>query len=203
MKLVHREILFDHGHFSSSSDWLTIQQHIVGAIESVVHPQDSTTFTIFQEKQANGVLPIKQLFIKYLETKGWSKETVLYIAQRNKPGKIDATYEISKGSSDPKTLFAVEWETGNISSSHRALNKMTLGIMRGLLLGGVLIIPTRNLYYFLTDRVGNYEELQPYFDLWKNVKIREGILAVYAVEHDTQSVHVQKIPKGTDGRALR
>jgi hypothetical protein len=100
-------------------------------------------------------------------------------------------------------LFAVEWETGNISSSHRALNKMTLGILSQKLIGGALILPTRNMYQYLTDRVGNFEELEPYFDLWKALKADEGLLAIMVVEHDEVSKNVPRIPKGTNGRALR
>ncbi|MGA1841038.1 MAG: hypothetical protein ACMUIU_10470 [bacterium] len=51
----------------------------------------------------------------------------------------DATYIVGD------RLFCVEWETGNISSSHRAINKMALGIIRDILIGGILIVPTRNL----------------------------------------------------------
>lgn len=99
-------------------------------------------------------------------------------------------------------LFALEWETGNISSTHRALNKMTLGLLKGLLIGGVLIVPTRAMYKYLTDRVGNYPEIEPYFPLGRALRIDEGLLAVFAIEHDAVSKSAPRIPKGTDGRAL-
>lgn len=79
---------------------------------------------------------------------------------------------------------------------------MALGIKKGILKGGVLILPTRRLYSYLTDRVGNYEEIEPYFDLWRSVACADGILAVIAVEHDATSNKVPRIKKGTDGRAL-
>jgi hypothetical protein len=67
---------------------------------------------------------------------------------------------------DEDKFFALEWETGNVSSSHRSLNKLVLGIQRGLLVGGALIVPTKHMYRYLTDRVGNYEELAPFFDFY-------------------------------------
>jgi hypothetical protein len=99
--------------------------------------------------------------------------------------------------------FAIEWETGNISSSHRALNKMAVGLLDGMLVGGILILPSRDMYRYLTDRIGNYAEIEPYFPVWKNLQIQEGVLAVIEIEHDALSVDVPPIRKGTDGRALR
>lgn len=92
-----------------------------------------------------------------------------------RPGPIDAV----KLTSDDK-YFAVEWETGNISSSHRALNKIVVGILANILVGGALILPTRSLYHYLTDRVGNFEELSPYFVVWRSVKCQSGLLVVGA-----------------------
>lgn len=93
-------------------------------------------------------------------------------------------------------------ETGNISSSHRALNKMAVGILKGILVGGVLVLPTRKMYKYLTDRIGNFSEIEPYFPLWESLDVKEGYLAVIAIEHDGVSKNVPRIPKGTDGRAL-
>ena len=71
------------------------------------------------------------------------------------------------------------------------------------LIGGVLILPTRSMYRYLTDRVGNYAELEPYFPIWRAIPVEEGLLAVFAIEHDAVSRSVARIPKGTDGRALQ
>ncbi len=79
---------------------------------------------------------------------------------------------------------------------------MALGMLSGKVAGGILILPTRTMYRYLTDRVGNYEELAPYFPLWSALPIEEGTLAVIAIEHDAVSKSVPRIPKGTDGRAL-
>ncbi len=98
--------------------------------------------------------------------------------------------------------FMVEWETGNISSSHRSMNKLALGLLRGVVSGGVLVVPSRALYPYLTDRIGNVGELEPYFGLWASVHVERGVLAVVVVEHDRLSTDVPQIPKGTSGLAL-
>jgi Restriction endonuclease BamHI len=98
--------------------------------------------------------------------------------------------------------FMAEWETGNISSSHRSMNKLALGVLEGAISGGVLIAPTRDFARYLTDRIGNTRELAPYFRLWQSIKPARGYLAVIAVEHDRTSRRVKRIAKGTSGRAL-
>jgi hypothetical protein len=111
-------------------------------------------------------------------------------------GAFDAATEVGD------KFFAVEWETGNISSTHRSLNKMALGLINDVLIGAVLILPTRALYRYLTDRVGSYEEIEPYFPLWRSIAVSSGFLGVMAIEHDTTDINSPRIPKGTNGRAL-
>ena len=111
------------------------------------------------------------------------------------PGPIDAIKKTKEG------IFAVEWETGNISSSHRALNKISLGLIQKKLLGGILILPVRELAMFLTDRIGNLEEIQPYFALYQNLKIDVGFMGVIGVSYDAISKDAPLIPKGKDGNS--
>lgn len=201
MKIMSIELLIDAGEFSGSSEWEKIKNDIVQSIQSMDWPPGSGSFTIHPEKgkkrgKGNGVRPIRDMFVSKMDELGWDLETPLNIAARRRPGPIDATYRVGE------KIFAVEWETGNISSSHRAVNKMALGILKEVLIGGALVLPTRQLYQYLTDRVGNLEELEPYFPLWKALQCEEGILAIIAVEHDETSLDVPRIRKGTDGRAL-
>jgi hypothetical protein len=79
---------------------------------------------------------------------------------------------------------------------------MVLGLLREVFLGTALVLPSRKLYPYLTDRIGNYEELEPYFDVWRAVEIQEGFLALFVIEHDALDSNVPRIMKGTDGRAL-
>ncbi len=201
MKIVRVELLIDAGGFSASPEWVTIKEHITKSISAVEWPSGSGSFTLYDEpgkkrRQGSGVTPIKEIFVQNLTRLGWSLETPVDIAALKRPGPLDATYPVRN------KLFAVEWETGNISSSHRAMNKMALGILKGILIGGILILPTREMYHYLTDRIGNLQELEPYFPLWKSLKCEEGLLGVIAIEHDAVSKNVPRISKGTAGRAL-
>ncbi|MCX5883307.1 MAG: restriction endonuclease [Deltaproteobacteria bacterium] len=198
MKILKTEFLIQKGSFALSSELETILEQVRNAIRSVTWPQGSDRFILYPVKMANGVVPIKKNCMCYLVREGWTIEYRMSIASRLKPGPIDAVKKLIDG-----RWFAVEWETGNISSSHRALNKMAVGLLDGKLAGGVLILPSREMYRYLTDRIGNYAEIEPYFPVWKNLSIRDGVLAVIEIEHDDLSLDVPPIIKGTDGRALR
>ncbi len=198
MKFIKEETLINNDIFSKSKEYKLIQKEIRAAIKSIVWPANSDKFKINPEHHGNGVVPIKTSFITYLQNSGWNTELKIDVEATTKtPGKIDAVKRIGN------SFFAVEWETGNISSSHRALNKMVVGILAGKLLGGTLILPTRDFYNYLTDRVGNFSELEPYFPVWRNLGHQSGQLTVIAVEHDSTDETVPKIQKGTDGRAQR
>ncbi len=198
MKYIKEEILINKGLFSKSGEYKRIRKDIVTAIKSITWPSESNIFTINPQKHGNGVVPIKQAFIAHLQKAGWIAEMKVDVeATTTTPGKIDAVKTINN------SYFAVEWETGNISSSHRALNKIVTGILSGKLIGGSLIIPTRRFYYYLTDRIGNYSELEPYFPIWRSINCHSGFLSVIAIEHDAIGEKAPLIQKGTDGRALR
>lgn len=197
MRIIREETLINQGDFAQSPELVRLRQHIEQAITDVTWPPGSTEFTIYPVKHANGVVPIRKLFQNNLKSLGWQVETRLDVgAVEKQPGPIDATYRVGN------QHFAVEWETGNISSSHRALNKMVIGLLRGVLIGGALVLPTSLLYPYLTDRIGSFEELAPYFDVYRSVRCECGLLLVIAVEHDAISPAAPHIPKGTDGRAL-
>jgi hypothetical protein len=80
---------------------------------------------------------------------------------------------------------------------------MLLGMKHGQISGGALVLPTRNLYNFLTDRIGNFAELEPYFSLWKDIRYEPALLLIIAIEHDFTNINVPLISKGTDGRAVK
>ena len=200
MKIVKIETIINVGDLENSDLMRTITHHIETAIFSIENPLGGGSFILYPEKKGNGVKPIKHSFILKLQEFGWEPEAKIdLVVTTNRPGPIDAAYPVND------KFFAVEWETGNISSSHRAVNKIIIGMLKGKLIGGVLILPSRKMYEYLTDRVGNYMELEPYFPVWKdaNYNIQNGILKIIEIEHDGESQFVPKIPKGTDGRALR
>ena len=105
------------------------------------------------------------------------------------------------------TRIAIEWETGNISSSHRSMNKLAIALTNSVIEIGVLILPSRDLYEHLTDRIGNIGELSGYLSMWEGLKsvVARGLLAITVVEHDalTSDPAVPYLPVGSDGRAKK
>ncbi|MFA7254671.1 MAG: restriction endonuclease [Candidatus Omnitrophota bacterium] len=201
MKILQTTILLSEGRFKKSASLKQILKDIQESIFRIEHPKGSEKFILHDQcgkkrGEGNGVKPIKLLCMKYLKDRGWDLETRQKVSSESRPGPIDATYPVRDKS------FCFEWETGNISSSHRSLNKMALGILKGTLIGGVLVLPSRKMYHYLTDRIGNFQEIEPYLPLWKSLNVKEGYLAIIEIEHDGVSKKVKRIPKGTDGRAL-
>ena len=200
MKIVREETLISCGDYAKSKDWKKTRGRLHKAIRGVDWPRGSGKFTIYAQSgkksgEGNGVKPIKDGLIGELSKQGWRSEQYLRILKSERPGKVDSILETSHG------IVALEWETGNISSSHRALNKMALGLLKGVLAAGILVVPSRAMYKFLTDRVGNIAELEPYLDLWRSIPCAQGVLEIVVIEHDATSTDVPRIPKGTDGRA--
>lgn len=185
------ETLHAHEPVASSAEWHMVQRHIDAAIQAIVWPANSSRFTIKPVRKGNGVGPIKDAFVLSLTANGWLGQ------QRAVPnvGKVDAAMTTETGT------FAVEWEIGNISSSHRSLNRLALGLTRGSIVGGILVLPSRALYRYLTDRVGIFQ-MEPYFDVWRNLPIQSGVLAVIEVEHDDTDSAVDPIRRGLDGLSL-
>jgi hypothetical protein len=201
LKIVHIETLISNGEYAQSKEWKLFLTGINAEISQVDWPHGSGKFTIYPESgkkrgEGNGVKPIKDSFVRRLLLQGWEAEKPLDIATNKKPGNLDLLLNLNG------KKIAIEWETGNISSTHRALNKMALGLIKEALYAGILILPSRKLYKFLTDRIGNFDEIQPYTDLYKALQIKEGVLIIVVIEHDEESFDVDRIPKGTDGRSF-
>lgn len=223
MKPLTPNHLLKSGPFCSSAEWAAIQEEIITAIRHVVWPPGSDKFSIFPEKSSptkedrarrirlygedrpkeswgNGVVPIKNGFKRYLIEVlrcGWKEEqAVTPIGEEKQTGDCDILRPTSTG-----LPYLVEWETGNVSSSHRSVNKICLLLLQRRISGGAVVLPSRATYQYLTDRIGNYEELTPYFPLWRSIPIGEGTLSLYPAEHDELSEQVPKIPKGKDGNS--
>lgn len=204
MKIDQEIVLIDTGYSRDPACQEALAE-IRWAINGVVWPPGSSEFTIHPESgkrrgEGNGVVPIKTAFIIELMNAGWTPEMTFPLATEAggaKFGGMDAAKVF-----DDHPPFIVEWETGNISSSHRAMNKMAFGLLHGALSGGVLVVPTQAMARYLTDRIGNLRELLPYCDLWRSVPVEHGYLSIIAVEHDAENTDVPRIAKGTDGRAL-
>lgn len=205
MRLVRQQHL-KRGSLFDSPVHEQIEKDIKDAVEAIKWPANAETFTINPTKKGNGVKPIKEAFTLMLESRGWTtEERLALVRETNNPGPIDAVKVLPDDS-----LFLVEWETGNISSSHRALNKILAACYHAnkgdtpyRIAGGALILPMKDLAQYLTDRVGNFEELSAYFDYLGNAtQVGDATLTIYGVAEDATDPSVRLIKKGTDGRAL-
>lgn len=201
MRIVERCDILSKGSFPTSEVWRRACADVDKAILVTDWPHGSGKFTIYPESgkktgKGNGVLPIKEPCIARLKELGWATEDLPKIERGSLgTGDLDAIFGSKAG------YIGFEWETGNISSSHRAINKLLLTLQMGGIKGGILVVPSNNLKPFLTDRIGNIGELRPYFPLWRTIQLDDGILRIVVVEHDATSTSVPRIPKGTDGWA--
>jgi hypothetical protein len=177
----------------------------------------------------NGVKPLRAMFRSIMESHKWRCEHPLSLAPYFETVRRDPSIprilkypsmELALGlnenvgdfdfwdstKSDFRTI--IEWETGNISSSHRSLNKMCLALMGNIADAAALVVPSSYLYPHLTDRIGNIRELQPYFYLWSQISklVKRGLLVVIEVEQDelfTSSDEREFLLLGTDGRSQK
>lgn len=170
------------------------------SISSAVWPRTANMFTVNNsEKNINGVVPLKENCYVMLEEKyNWFREKPLDVLklEKAKGGPIDVYKEFGDGT---RTLRAgLEFETGNISSAHRSMQKLMLGLNRKELDLAMILMPVHELAYYLTDRCANYEELEPYFE---NAKGKPFIFIGFNAE--AYSPDVEVIPKGRDGMSKR
>lgn len=229
MKWLRTLVLFDRGDVVSSSDWQSIHQSFVRSIESIDSPTGSGRLVLRRKKQdptskqwnRNGVGFLRSRFLEHMvKIEGWQAEGEVDL--QNLEEKPDFhLYPSMESYSEPITStfgdfdfvttttsgirVAIEWETGNISSSHRSLNKLCIVLAAKKIQAGVLILPSKNLYEHLTDRIGNIGELSPYLGMWKSMgaSVERGMLAIAVVEHDelTDDPQFPYIKVGKDGRA--
>lgn len=228
MKWLRTMVLFDQGNVISTSDWKHLHKSYVRAITSIEHPKGSGSLTLRRKVRLpnnqwkrNGVVYLKKEFLTYMcDSEEWESESDVELSKdREQPplvlypsmeeyrepitsnfGGFDFMAVAENG-----TRVAIEWETGNISSSHRSMNKLAIALSNNLIDVGVLIVPSRALYEHLTDRTGNIGELSGYLAMWEGLKsvVEHGLLAITVVEHDhlTNSNKIDYLKVGSDGRS--
>jgi hypothetical protein len=228
MKWLRTLVVFDQGNLVASTDWKDAHASYIRSIQSIDHPEGSGRLTLRRKVRRpdgqfnrNGVKYLKNRFFEHLvEIEGWRYEDSLDFESADEtPLLID--YPSMSPCREPITSrfgdfdfvahardgsrVAIEWETGNISSSHRSLNKLSIGLGTDRLDIGVLIVPSRGLYEHLTDRIGNIGELSPYISMWRDLgaAVHHGLLAISIVEQDalTDDPGIPYLPAGDDGRA--
>lgn len=228
MKWLRTMVIFDQGEVISSADWQTLHGSYVRAISSIEHPRGSGSLTLRRKQRLpnnqwrrNGVKYLKNEFLAFMrDHERWHAERDVELSRdRDQPPLL--LYPSLEEYREPITSdfgefdfmaiaaggmrVAIEWETGNISSSHRSMNKLAIALSNGIIDVGVLVVPSRALYEHLTDRIGNIGELSGYLAMWEGLKntVERGLLAITVVEHDqlTDSDDIDYLTAGTDGRA--
>jgi hypothetical protein len=228
MKWLRTLVLFDKGDVISSEDWREIHASYVRSIEKIDHPCGTGILKLKRKERKpnkkwsrNGVGYLRSRFLSHmLNDEKWNSEGVVALARdrdqpfiRLFPSREEYREPITSdfggfdfATTTPSGLkVAIEWETGNISSSHRSMNKLAIALRSEVLQVGILIVPSRRLYEHLTDRIGNIGEISGYIALWEGVKatVKHGLLAITVVEHDelTDDATFPYLPVGNDGRA--
>ena len=200
MKIVHVETLLSCGDYAASTHWARTQRAIHRAVKRCAWPPGTRRFTIYPQSgkkrgEGNGVAPIRNEFIQELRKLKWTIEGAAKNQLGRNLGHYDAVFEGPEGS------IVVQWGTASVSYSHRSMNKLTLLVSSGAIAAATLVIPSRKLCAYLTDRIGYYEYLEPYLRLWKSAPCKNGVLEIVVIEQDAESLDVPKIPKGAAGRA--
>lgn len=168
------------------------------ALKEVKKAIENTKIILNPTKKGNGVKPIKFGVIESLKKSDWSDEYPMDLElMRAKP--LDAFKRF------PNLRVGFEWETGNISSSFRALMKLIKGMDEDQVDLGVHVLPSRAFYEYLTDRVGNIRELLPYLSVFGKIDLedKKKTLIILVVEYDKLDEKVKLIPKGLDGMSLK
>jgi Restriction endonuclease BamHI len=230
MRWLRTLVLFDQGGVVSSEDWESIHRSFVRSIERIDSPRGSGRLMLRRKTQdpeskqwnRNGVGYLRSRFLEHMVAdEGWQAEGEVDLQNLQEKPEL-RLYPSMEAYSEPITSafgdfdfvtttdggirVAIEWETGNISSSHRSLNKLSIVLAAKKIQAGVLILPSRNLYEHLTDRIGNIGELSPYLGMWKSMgtAVERGMLAIAVVEHDelTDDPEFPYLKAGKDGRAV-
>lgn len=190
MKWLRTIVIFDQGEVAASPAWGRIHDDIVGAIQAIDFPSGSGLLKLRRKEKLpsgqwnrNGVGYLRRRFLESMvDHHRWQPEQRIERLAGNDPPTL-TLYPSGQGHQEPITsdfgdfdlvtripdesLVAIEWETGNISSSHRSMNKLAIALSEGRLQAGILILPSRSLYAQLTDRIGNIGELSGYLAMWK------------------------------------
>jgi hypothetical protein len=228
MKWLRTLLIFDRGSVATTSDWQVIHKSYVRSIKSIDFPEGSRRLKLRRKVERpdgqwdrNGVIYLKRRFLDHMvNAENWHAEAGFDLGKDRVPPDL-RLYPGSKLHREPITSkfggfdlvttgpdgthVAIEWETGNISSSHRSMNKLAIALVTGKIQAGVLVVPSRGLYEHLTDRIGNIGELSGYLSMWKDLedRVERGLLAISIVEHDslTNDPAFPYLPAGKDGRA--
>lgn len=227
MKWLRTMVIFNQGNIIDTESWDELHTSYISCIKKIDFPEGSGSLTLrMKEKKPNGqwdrngVVYLKNRFLHYMTTdENWEAEKDFGFNEQNIPPNLTlypsrdiyrepivskfGEFDFVSRHQASDTKIAIEWETGNISSSHRSINKLAIALKSGVIQIGVLIVPSRDLYEHLTDRIGNISELSGYLSMWHGLgpSVKIGLLAITVVEHDALTKSGSYLPVGKDGRA--
>ena len=130
MKLLEVHDILNAHLFSESLVLRQAWNDVEHAIALTDWPHGTGSFTIYPESgkksgQGNGVMMIKIPCIQALQSRGWLAEQLPKLGSN-----VLGTGDLDALKLTPDGYIAFEWETGNRSSSHRALNKLFLAMQQ-------------------------------------------------------------------------
>jgi hypothetical protein len=179
MKIVRTEYLVCAGDFAESLEWERIQGDIACGIVAICRIKPGCKASEMENRSSRGkhAYPLwRQAFAAKLETLGWLPN----VHFNNTPLQLCTPFDL--GLAIRNGNFCVELATGDLSHTIMVLNKLTLGILSGVLVGGVMVmLNEERRAKFAAERL-SFDALQMYFDVWKAVKVPEGLLVVIAAE---------------------
>jgi hypothetical protein len=122
--------------------------------------------------------------VSFLKSKGWATDRRSRNSLDRRLGFFDAVLP------GPGMPIVVEWETGNISSSHYSMNKLAVLISSGIVSAGVFVVRSQRFYARPTDRAGNLRKLEPYLGLWKSLPCVTGMLEIIVFEPEAKNASI-------------
>lgn len=197
MKIDAVHYIVRRGQFAQGAEYATIEEELRRSIAPIVWPPGAQDFSINPISNGNGVKPIKVACELELQQLGWRRQHPIKKSGTRGFGPVDMVRDTAAG------LFGMEWETGNISSLHRSLNKLCWLISQGTVIAGTSIVASGALYPYLTDRIASYPEIAAYVPFFAHyLRDVDTVLAIVVVEHDRLDTSAPLITKGIDGMAL-
>ena len=193
MRIVKEVIALDALPAESAADLAVLRADILGGFKNIVWPDGSNKFSINPVPKANGVGPIKDEMMKRLKRNDWADEVPT--SDEAESGPVDAIKTVGS------LRACFEWETGNIASSSRSLLKMMDALTFGYIDVGFIVVSSKDLARFLTDRIGQYDELRWSLRMLPHI-FKHGRIEIIVMQYDELDTRVPFIPKQACGNGV-
>jgi hypothetical protein len=170
MNIVRTEYLISAGDFPDSPEWESFHWDIICGVEAISSAGPAN------HCEEVGLATLRRAFVGELASYGW--EPALHLD--NTPLKTCTPFDA--GCSLEKRFVAAEFAPRNVQCAHAILCKMALGLVRGVLAAGVLVVTNDHRRLKPRIHTAAFGELTNYFDLWKALHVEDGLLMVVGVE---------------------